>query len=167
MKNYVQPGESITLTAAAAATSGDGVLVGSLFGIASGDAAIGETLVLTTKGVFTMPKVSTDVMAVGDVVYWDDSAGLVTTDDDTGNNPRVGLAVTAAGNPSGTVNVRLDGYDNDPASFDLQTVGRGTGGESRPLRRAGRVRGRSRAGWNDPSYGGGNTGRVAICDDAV
>ena len=109
MKNYVQPGESITLTAAAAATSGDGVLVGSLFGIASGDAAIGETLVLTTKGVFTMPKVSTDVMAVGDVVYWDDSAGLVTPDDDTGNTPRVGLAVTAAGNPSGTVNVRLDG----------------------------------------------------------
>ena len=109
MKNYVQPGESITLTAAAAAASGEGVLVGSLFGIASGDAAIGDKLVLTTKGVFTMPKVSTDVMAVGAVVYWDDSAGLVTTEDDTGTNPRVGLAVTAAGNPSGTVNVRLDG----------------------------------------------------------
>ena len=56
-----------------------------------------------------MPKVSTDVMAVGAVVYWDDSAGLVTTDDDTGSNPRIGLAVTVAGNPSGTVNVRLDG----------------------------------------------------------
>lgn len=39
MKNYVQPGESITLTAAAAASSGEGVLVNSLFGIASGDAA--------------------------------------------------------------------------------------------------------------------------------
>lgn len=109
MKNYVQPGDSITLTAAAAASSGDGVLVNSLFGIASGDAVIGESLVLTTKGVFTMPKVSTDVMAVGTVLYWDDSASLVTTDDNTGANPRVGLAVTAAVNPSGTVNVRLDG----------------------------------------------------------
>lgn len=109
MKNYVQPGDSITFTAAAATSSGDGVLVNSLFGIASGDAAIGEKLVLTTKGVFTMPKVSTDVMAVGAVVFWDDSAGLVTTDDDTGANPRIGLAVTVAGNPSGTVNVRLDG----------------------------------------------------------
>lgn len=108
MKNYVQPGDSITLTAAAAASSGDGVLVGSLFGIASGDAAIGEKLVLTTKGVFAMPKVSTDVMAVGSIVYWDDSAGLVTTNDDTGANPRIGLAVTAAANPSGSVNVRLD-----------------------------------------------------------
>jgi predicted RecA/RadA family phage recombinase len=109
MKNYVQPGDSITLTAAAIAASGDGILVNSLFGIASGDAAIGEKLVLTTKGVFNMPKPSTDVIAVGAVLYWDDSAGLVTTDDDTGSNARIGLAVTAAGNPSGTVNVRLDG----------------------------------------------------------
>ena len=109
MKNYVQPGESITLTAAAAATSGDGVLVGSLFGVAAGDAAIGETMVLTTKGVFTMPKVSTDVMAVGAIVYWDDAAGLVTTDDNEAANPRIGLAVTVASNPSGSVDVRLDG----------------------------------------------------------
>ena len=109
MKNYVQPGDSITFTAAAATSSGDGVLVNSLFGIASGDAAIGEKLVLTTKGVFIMPKVGTDVMTVGTVVYWDEAAGLVTTDDNTGTNPRIGLAVTVAGNPSGTVNVRLDG----------------------------------------------------------
>ena len=109
MRNYVQPGDSITLTAAAAATSGDGVLVNNLFGIASGDAAIGESLVLTTEGVFTMSKPSTDVIAVGAVLYWDDSASLVTTDDNIGANPRIGLAVTPAGNPSGTVNVRLDG----------------------------------------------------------
>lgn len=108
MRNYVQPGDSITFTAAAA-SSGDGVLVNSLFGIASGDAAIGEFLVLTTKGVFAMPKVATDVMAVGTVVYWDNSASLVTTDDDTGANSRIGLAVTVAANPSGNVNVRLDG----------------------------------------------------------
>jgi len=109
MKNYVQKGENITVTAAAAATSGAGVLVGNLFGIAAGDAAIGEDLDLVTVGVFTMPKVATDVIAVGAPVYWDDSAKLVTTDDDTGNNPEVGLAVTAAANPSGSVNVRLHG----------------------------------------------------------
>ena len=109
MKNHVQRGENITVTATAAATSGEGVLIGSLFGIAAGDAEIGDSLDLVTVGVFTMPKVNTDVMTVGAVVYWDDSAGLVTTDDDTGSNPRVGLAITAAANPSGTVNVRLDG----------------------------------------------------------
>ena len=55
MKNFVHSAENITVTAAAAASSGGGVLVGSLFGIASGDAAIGENLVLATRGVFTMP----------------------------------------------------------------------------------------------------------------
>lgn len=109
MKTFVQPGDSITVTAAAAASSGDGVLVGSLFGIASGDAGIGDNLVLTTRGVFDMPKPSTDVLAVGDPVYWDDTAGLATADDDTGSNPRIGLAVTVAGNPSASVHVRLDG----------------------------------------------------------
>ena len=41
MKNYVQPGNTITLTAPYAVTSGDGLLVGSIFGIASGAAALG------------------------------------------------------------------------------------------------------------------------------
>ncbi len=109
MKSYVQPGDRITLTAAAAASSGDGVLVGSLFGIAFGDAEIGDTLTLSTTGVFEMAKVSTDVLAVGAAVYWDDSAGLATSDDDTGSNPKIGVAVTAAGNPSSSVRVRLNG----------------------------------------------------------
>lgn len=109
MKNYVQPGENITITATAAATSGQGVLVGNLFGIATGNAEIGDSLDLVTVGVFNMPKVSTDVLAVGDFVYWDETAKLAIADDDTGNNELIGLAVTAAANPSGTVNVRLNG----------------------------------------------------------
>lgn len=109
MKNFVQAGENITITATAAATSGQGVLVGNLFGIAAGNAEIGDSLDLVTVGVFDMPKVSTDVLAVGDFVYWDDTAKLATADDDTGNNELIGLAVTAAANPSGTVNVRLNG----------------------------------------------------------
>ncbi|WP_417809937.1 DUF2190 family protein [Thioclava sp.] len=107
MKNYVQKGENITVSAPAAATSGQGVLIGNLFGIAAGTAAIGEDLDLVTEGVFNMAKVSTDELAVGDFVYWDDTAKLATSDDDTGANELIGLAVTAAANPSGTVNVKL------------------------------------------------------------
>lgn len=107
MKNYVQKGENITVTATAAATSGQGVLMGNLFGIAAGDAAIGESLDLVTEGVFNMAKVSTDEMAVGDLIYWDDTAKLATSDDDSGANEVIGLAVTVAANPSGTVNVKL------------------------------------------------------------
>ncbi|GGL52151.1 DUF2190 family protein [Wenxinia marina] len=107
MRNFVQPGESITVTAAAAAASGDGVKLGQLFGIASGDAAIGEPLVLTTRGVFDMPKVSTDAFAVGDAVYWRTSDGAVTAT--ASGNTKIGVAVTAAGNPSASVHVRLNG----------------------------------------------------------
>ena len=39
MKNYVQPGNTITLTAPYAVVSGEGLLVGSIFGVASGTAA--------------------------------------------------------------------------------------------------------------------------------
>lgn len=109
MKNYVQKGENITITATAAATSGQGVLVGNLFGIAAGNAEIGEALDLVTVGVFEMPKVSTDAIAVGDLIYWDAANALVTADDASGANAEIGLAVTAAANPSGTVNVRLNG----------------------------------------------------------
>ena len=107
MKNYVQPGENITVTAEAAATSGDGVKVGTLFGIASGDAEIGDPLVLVTEGVFEMPKVAIDDMAVGAAVYWRSSDGLVTTT--ATSNTKVGVAIMAAGNPSSAVRVRLNG----------------------------------------------------------
>ncbi|WP_299564066.1 capsid cement protein [uncultured Sulfitobacter sp.] len=44
MRNFVQPGDNLTVTAEAAANAGDGVRLGDIFGIASGDAAIGDPL---------------------------------------------------------------------------------------------------------------------------
>jgi predicted RecA/RadA family phage recombinase len=38
MKNFVQPGNTITLTAPYAVASGDGLLVGYIFGVAAGTA---------------------------------------------------------------------------------------------------------------------------------
>lgn len=107
MKNYVQKGENLTLTAPYAVASGAGVKIGLIFGVAAGAAANGATVDVVTEGVFTLPKVSTDVFAVGAAVYWDDTAKLITST--TSGNTKVGVAVTAAANPSGTVNVRLNG----------------------------------------------------------
>ncbi|WP_369757766.1 DUF2190 family protein [Falsihalocynthiibacter sp. CO-5D18] len=107
MKNYVQAGNSISLTAAAAAASGAGVLVGSLFGVANNAAAIGETVTLVRKGVFTLPKVSAQAWTVGVKIYWDDSAKLCTTVVST--NKLVGCAVAVAADPSGEGTVLLDG----------------------------------------------------------
>lgn len=107
MRNYVQAGDKITVTAAAAAASGEGVKIGTLFGIASGDAAIGDPLVLVTAGVFDMPKVAADDITLGAAVYWRASDGLVTVT--ASGNTKVGVAVSAAGNGAASVRVRLNG----------------------------------------------------------
>ncbi|ANL47952.1 hypothetical protein AMC87_CH03299 [Rhizobium phaseoli] len=107
MKNYVQKGENLTFPAPYAVSSGDGVLKGSIFGVAAGDAESGAEVDVVTVGVFTLPKVSTDVMAVGEPIYWDNTAKLVTTTA-TGNT-KIGVSVATAVNPSGTTDVRLNG----------------------------------------------------------
>ena len=107
MKNYIQRGENITLPAPAAVVSGAPVLVGALFGIAAGDAAIGADLDLVTAGVFEMAKVSALAIAIGDKVYFDSSTGLVSKT--ASGNVLIGVATTVAANPSGTVQVRLNG----------------------------------------------------------
>jgi predicted RecA/RadA family phage recombinase len=108
MKNYVQKGENLTLAAPYTVASGGGVLIGDIFGVAAGDAQNGAEVDLVTSGVFTLAKVSTDAFTIGAPVFWDDSAKLATTDDDGAANPRIGVAVTAAANPSGFVNVKLE-----------------------------------------------------------
>jgi predicted RecA/RadA family phage recombinase len=107
MKNFVQPGVSLTLPAPADVVSGDVVIVGSLIGIASETVLSGADLDIETEGVFTLPKVSALAIAIGDLVYWDAGAKLVTKT--SSGNKLLGAAVTAAANPSGTVNVRLNG----------------------------------------------------------
>ena len=107
MKNYVQKGENLTLPAPYAVSSGDGALIGTIFGVAAGDAAEGAEVDLVTVGVFTLPKVSTDAIAVGAAVYWDDDAKLITTT--ATDNTKIGVSIATAVNPSGTTDVRLNG----------------------------------------------------------
>ncbi|MEC5383402.1 DUF2190 family protein [Aurantimonas sp. C2-6-R+9] len=107
MRNFVQKGENLTLPAPYALAAGDGALIGSIFGVAAGDAAIGADVDLVTVGVFPLPKVALDAMAVGDPVYWDNAARLVTIT--VTGNTKIGVSVATAVNPSGTTNVRLNG----------------------------------------------------------
>jgi predicted RecA/RadA family phage recombinase len=108
MLNFVQTGKAITIPAApVAVASGAAMLVGSLFGVATDAAAQGAEVVIMTTGVFTLPKVSAMAFNIGDPVYWDNTAMLVTSV--ATSNTRIGVAVTAAANPSALVNVRLNG----------------------------------------------------------
>lgn len=107
MKNYIQAGDNLTVTATAAVTGGDGVLVGAIFGVAQGDAEAGEDVVVVRRGVFEFSKVSTEVWTAGAKVYWDAVAATLTTTET--DNVLVGAAVLAAANPSATGTVLLDG----------------------------------------------------------
>ncbi len=105
MKNYLYSGDIVPVTAAAALSSGDGVLVGKIFGVAQVDAASGEEVNIVTRGVFTLPKASTDTPTQGAQLYWDGSE-LTTTA--TGNT-LVARAVVAAASGDETVDARLNG----------------------------------------------------------
>ncbi len=98
----------ITVAApAGGVASGDGVVIGALFGIASTTAAAGETVTIATTGVFDLPKLASSVIAAGDKVSWDNAAKQVNVPG-PGRYP-IGIAVEAAGNGATIVRVRLDG----------------------------------------------------------
>lgn len=62
MKNYIQEGRMITVAAPiGGVASGDGVVIGALFGVATKTAASGETVTLATDGVFDLPKLASAV----------------------------------------------------------------------------------------------------------
>ena len=105
MKNYVQEGKTITVTAPAAMTSGQYVVVGAIRGVAAFDAASGEPVELATEGVFTLPKVAADSIAAGDLLYWTGTA--CTKVPGTGSKPLVGVAIKPAAANSTTVQVKL------------------------------------------------------------
>ncbi len=107
MKNFIQPGNVITVAAPADVVSGAGVLVGAMFGIASGNAKSTEDLELQVTGVFELPKVAAQAWTQGAKIYWDNTAKLATTV--TTSNTLIGVATAAAVNPSDTGTVRLNG----------------------------------------------------------
>jgi len=104
MKNFVQPGANITLTASATIPSGRGVLVGSLFGINSNDVVSGDNMVLVTEGVFDHAK-ATGAVTVGAKLYWDDTNKVLTTT--ASGNTLIGVATAAAQSDDAKARVRL------------------------------------------------------------
>lgn len=108
MKTYIQNGHVITVTTpAGGVTSGDGLIVGSVFGIAAYSATEGDPLELATTGIYKLPKATAAVLAVGARVAWDNTAKEVTTPA-AGRFP-IGVAIEAAGGTVTSVAVRLDG----------------------------------------------------------
>jgi len=107
MKTYLQKSDVITVAAPAGGiASGDGLIVGNIFGIAAFAAAAGEPVELATTGVYQMPKTTAAVLTVGARVAWDNTAKNINVLG-TGRFP-VGVAIETAGNGITSVAVRLD-----------------------------------------------------------
>jgi len=107
MKNYVQDGDTLSLVAPYDRLSGQGMMVGSIFGVAAVDALSGASVEVEVDGVFDIEKVSAQAWTAGALIYWDDTAKNATSV--STSNKLIGVAVQAAANPSSTGRVRLNG----------------------------------------------------------
>jgi len=114
-KTYVQPGEVIDWTngTGAAKASGAVIAIGQILGVALVDIANGATGAVQITGVFTVPKVSAAVIAQGESLVWDVSAGAF---DDNAATPAAGdisgppaVAFEAAGNGVTSMKVKFTG----------------------------------------------------------
>ena len=105
MKNYIQQGDTIAAIAPANVLSGAGVLIGSLFGVASGDALSGAEVLLNTTGIYDLPKQTGQAWTAGQLLYWSGTnvTNVVAT------NKLIGCAARAELSGATVGRIRLNG----------------------------------------------------------
>lgn len=110
MKNAVQRGHILDFVApSGGVVSGIAYLFNGLLAVAQTTKDVGETFAGSTEGVFELPKESSAAaFAVGEPVYWDDSAKEMNVSA-TGRY-EVGTCVEAAQIADTTVKVKLKGF---------------------------------------------------------
>lgn len=94
MKNFIKPGDTLTLTAPYNVSSGGGMLVGSIFGVATETVLSGANVEAALDGVYDLAKTTGEAWTQGAVLYWNDTTKALTTTAST--NKRVGYAAAAA-----------------------------------------------------------------------
>ena len=108
MKNFIQPGDTLDVTAAANVVSGQFVIMGALSGVATTTAVAGTTFALKTTGVFELPKLTTEAWTVGAKVYWDATNLWATIV--AGSNALIGRVSEPTANPSAVGRVLLSRF---------------------------------------------------------
>ena len=106
MKNFLMEGKTLTLIAPYAVTSGQGLLVGSIFGVAAADAAISTEVETLVDGAFTLTKATGAAWTQGALIYWDNAVKNCTTT--AASNKLIGVAIAAALSGDTVGNVRLN-----------------------------------------------------------
>lgn len=107
MKNFVQEGDILPLTAPYAVSAGGGAQVGTnIFGVAVKDLASGASGEFQVEGVFDLTALSTDTGSAGTIWYWDNTNKRVTTTSTSNLKIGVGTGTKASGDT--TARVRLN-----------------------------------------------------------
>jgi predicted RecA/RadA family phage recombinase len=108
MKNYVEPGEVLQLTApAGGVVSGTAYLIGALVVVATVTAAAtAKFSAFVGPGVVELPK-ATGALTEGQKIYWDNTAKNVTGT--LTANTLIGVVALPAASGDATAWVRLDG----------------------------------------------------------
>lgn len=104
MKNKIQDGKYLVLTAPYDRSSGQGALIGALFGVAMVDVLSGADANFAIEGVFSITKAS-GAISQGAKVYWDNTNKNVTTT--SSGNTLIGVAAKAALSGDATAKVLL------------------------------------------------------------
>ena len=100
-------GRVIPYTCTKEVTVGDVIPLGvSMIGIAVNSGLIGEEISVELEKVWTIKAKTADVIAVGDVLYWDDEAKELTKEDE--DNVYAGRAMSSKAAVAGTVEVKLN-----------------------------------------------------------
>lgn len=106
MKIAYSEGLTIDHAPAAQRLAGAGTLIGLLIGVAVNDVAASAVGVFRTQGVFTLPKLTTDVVTQGAQLYWDNTNLRVTLV--SAGNTACGKAWEAAGNGVTSVALKIN-----------------------------------------------------------
>ena len=97
MFNYVTDGKALHVPAPRDVSSGDGVLTGSLFGIARTWARTGELVEIQISGVFEVSKSPEETWVVGQQLSLNKITNQITNDLATG--PVIGIAFETSRKP--------------------------------------------------------------------
>ncbi len=109
MKNFIQEGDYIDLTAPYDVASGGGALVGATFGVAVTTVANGAVASFATEGVFTLTKATgaSSGGAQGALAYWNNTNKNVTAV--SSGNTKIGVFMATCADADTTCRVRLNG----------------------------------------------------------
>jgi predicted RecA/RadA family phage recombinase len=133
-KNFLHPGDVLTITAGGTVAAGAVVLNGSLAGVAINSAVSGEDLNIALSGVYSLPKVGSQAWTVGAAIFW---TGTACTTAGGSSNVFIGTATEAVSDGAGntTGKVRLNGAGSRRAAF-VANASSGSAAEINALRDA-------------------------------